>query len=61
MTDPQTPKEWQEAVDSANFLLMLDSARMYGLVEGGPEIDEDRCEEILKRGKSLGYTPKDLV
>ncbi len=43
MIDPSTPAEWQRA---------------YGLVAGGPEIDVDRCDEILRRGAGLGFTPR---
>jgi hypothetical protein len=55
--DPQTPAEWQEAVDVAEFLLLLASARAYGLIDGGPTANSERCEEILKRGRELGYRP----
>ena len=56
--DPQTPKEWQEAVDMAYFLLLIDSARQYGLITGGPEIDWHHCVDIVERGEKLGYKPK---
>lgn len=56
-TDPKTKKEWQEAVDAANFWLTFDSARQYGLLAGGPTINVERCEELLKRGKAMGYVP----
>jgi hypothetical protein len=32
--DPETADEWQEAVDIAEFWLLIDSARQYGLVKG---------------------------
>jgi len=56
--DPQTPAEWQGAVDAANVLLLLDSARAYGLVTGGPDVDVARCESILAQGKNVGYKPR---
>lgn len=56
--DPETAAEWQEAVDLAEFYLLLDSARAYGLATGGPEINPERCQEILKRGRGIGYRPK---
>lgn len=31
---PRTPAEWQEAVNGAAFMLRLESAILYGLVEG---------------------------
>jgi hypothetical protein len=58
--DPTNAAEWQEAVDHAHFFLLLDSARQFGLITGGPAIDVERCEEILEKGAALGYTPKEL-
>lgn len=55
--DPQTDTEWQDAVDSAYACLALDSARLYGLVTGGPTVNVERCEEILTRGKARGVEP----
>lgn len=60
MTDPQTDAEWQEAANWASFLLLLDSARQYGLVTGGPAIRADRCAEILQRAAARGIHPKEL-
>lgn len=57
MREPRTPEEWQTAVDLAEFLLELQSARHYGLVTGGPSADEDRCIKILETGRHLGYRP----
>jgi len=54
---PKTGAEWQEAVDLAEFYLCLDSARKYGLVKGGPEINVSRCEQILADGKRRGVAP----
>jgi hypothetical protein len=59
MIDPQTPAEWQDAVDAAHAALALESARMYGLVEGGPQVNVDRCVEIVDAGKERGVTPRD--
>jgi hypothetical protein len=50
---PRTRAEWQEAVDAAHALLCLDSARKYRLVTAGPEVDVDRCQEILSAGRNL--------
>ena len=57
--DPQTPAEWQEAVDWAEFYTQVDSARKYGLITGGPEVDVRRCEQLLKRGAARGVQPSD--
>jgi hypothetical protein len=55
--DPETPDQWQLAVDAAAGCLALVAALQYGLIEGGPEFDPDRCREILARGEILGYLP----
>lgn len=57
MTDPSSADEWQAAVDAADFYLSLDAARKYGLVTGGPQVNVERCEEVLQRGAELGYQP----
>lgn len=57
--DPQTPQEWQAAVDAAEGALAFDSSRMYGLVEGGPTVDVDRCAFILAEGKRRGIVPRE--
>jgi hypothetical protein len=59
--DPETPQEWQAAVDAAEFYLNMDSARQYGLLTGGPKVNADRCEEILRRGKRKGYVPAPMT
>jgi hypothetical protein len=56
--DPETPAEWQEAVDAAAFCLALDACRQYGLIEWDQEIDIDRCLEILERGRDRGVWPE---
>jgi hypothetical protein len=58
MREP-TADEWQGAVDRAEFFLLLSSAKAYGLITGGPVVNEDRCQELLVRGKALGYEPAD--
>ena len=57
MKDPQTRDEWQEAANLAHTLLLIDAARFYGLINRGPDIDTDRCEEIIERAQALGITP----
>lgn len=51
---PQNDEEWAEAINAAVFCLGVDSARKYGLVSGGPEVDVDRCEEVLAHAKAAG-------
>ncbi len=55
--DPITSTEWQEAVNMAEFLLLLESAKMYGLIEFDTPIDRKRCCKIIALGAGLGYTP----
>ena len=58
-SDPQTPEEWQEAVETAWASLALDSLVQYGLIEavgGCLSVDADRCREVLERGRAMGIT-----
>lgn len=58
--DPKTREAWQNAADAADALLKIDSARIYGLLTGGPEIDADRCWELVHRAKELqGIEPRE--
>lgn len=55
--DPETREQWQDAVDAAEALLHFDSARQYGLIVGGPQVNVERCAELLRRGAELGIYP----
>jgi hypothetical protein len=55
--DPETPAEWQDAVDAADFFIAMDSCQQYGLITGGPRVNCERARELLDRGRALGYTP----
>ncbi len=55
--EPTTVGEWQNAVDVAAACRVLADLRMYGLIEGGPEINVQRCDEILARGRKRGIEP----
>lgn len=57
--NPRTRGEWQDAADAAYAMLALDAARQYWIVEGGPEIDKERCVEILRLAKRRGITPSE--
>ena len=59
MKIPQTPAEWQEAVDLAHGALALDAARLYGLVTGGPVVNVARCTEIIEQGRQRKIFPSD--
>jgi len=55
--DPETPDEWQSAVDAADFCLLISAACQYGLITGAPRINVERCQELLERGAELAYFP----
>jgi hypothetical protein len=55
--DPETPEEWQDAVDAAAASLVLNRLLEFGLGEGGPAVDVGRCDEILDRGSERGVHP----
>jgi hypothetical protein len=72
MKNPQTTKEWQEAVDMAELCLYVDSAVQYGLLKVVPldqtkdwwyrdsNVNVERCRQILEQGKAKNITPKPL-
>lgn len=49
-----TPAEWQEGVDAAHVMLQIHGAKSFGLVTGGPEVNVERCLELLHAGRELG-------
>jgi hypothetical protein len=57
MKEPDTLQEWQEAVDAAELLLLIDAARKYGLIRGGPEVNVPRACLIKLKGLSMGIRP----
>lgn len=62
MKEPRTPAEWQNAVDAAEAAMALNDARLYGLVTGGPSVNVDRCDDILRQGAQRGFHPgKDAI
>jgi hypothetical protein len=48
----------QELVDGAQSLLNIDAARQYGLINGGPMINCERCIEILDAGLKRDIKPR---
>jgi hypothetical protein len=58
MNDPNTPGEWQEAVNSAYVMRAIADAVMYGLVNTNMEIDLARCDYLLTEGELKGFTPE---
>lgn len=57
--DPQTPEEWQWAIDMGRALELIDAAQQYGLVTGGPAVKHDRVAELTERAAKLGIVPHD--
>ncbi len=54
---PKTPKQWQDAVDIAEWGSHLESARAHGLITGGLLCNQTRCEQILNDGRARGIRP----
>lgn len=48
--------EWRTLARAASGLLLIDDARQYGLVKGGPGVDRARCEEILALAGEYGVS-----
>lgn len=57
MLEPKTREQWQEAVNLADMWQTLGCAREYGLIQGGPMINEMRCEQLIERGAKQGVHP----
>lgn len=55
--DPDGDDEWQDAVDTAHLFMLMDSARQYGLVAGGPVVNADRCHDLIARAAERGIYP----
>lgn len=58
---PVTKEQWQDAVDAAELLtrittakvlLLLELGRLFGLIDENGEIDIQACHEVLKDAKS---------
>lgn len=57
--DPQTKEEWQEAANAAHCMLAIDAAVQFGLlVFKGPQINAERCAEILDRAQQIQIVPE---
>lgn len=53
------PEELRDVGLSAHALLLIESARLYGLVVGGPEVNVDRCIEIVAAAERVGCSYTD--
>lgn len=47
----------RELAASAAGLLLIHDARTYGLMGGGPDIDTDRCDEVMAAARERGLAP----
>jgi hypothetical protein len=55
---PENGEALQNLVDMSHGFLLLDSARKYGLVTGGPGVNVERCVEIIEHGEARGIKPR---
>lgn len=55
---PVTDHQWQQAVDAAYLMQQIELARLFGLLPGWPEVDLEKCSEILADGRELGIRPR---
>jgi hypothetical protein len=55
MQNPETPEQWQAAVDMIVALLYMDSSQSHGLAK----VNVQQCADILQQAKALGYRPSD--
>lgn len=55
--DPATLEEWVTAAVGAAGLRLIADAKAYGFIDGGYEIDVDRCDEILAGAAERGIVP----
>lgn len=58
MPEPRTDEEWKEAAEEAWFWWRFSRAQRYGLVKGGPAVDEEQCRETLLRAQTRGINPE---
>jgi hypothetical protein len=59
--EPRTKREWQEAADLALFWLKIDDLRKYGVLQGGPTVNAERCEQIIAAAARRGIHPVEGV
>lgn len=55
--EPRSEEEWRAGARLAAGLLLIDDARLYGLITGGPVIDRERCVAFLDRAAEHGVEP----
>lgn len=57
--NPSTPDEWRHAAALARTWLLINDARLYGLIKVSPDfrVDADRCAATVEKAASLGVVP----
>ena len=50
------PSELREVAILADVMLRVDAARLYGLITGGPDVDVDRCRELIAQARDAGHS-----
>lgn len=55
---PKSKAELQDLVDIAEGALALEAARLHGLIEGGPDVDGEKCAHLLEEAKKRGIHPR---
>ncbi len=58
MRNPSTVDEWKDAVNLAEGAKLFYCAKAYGLITGGPEVNVERCAQILQQGAKKGIFPR---
>jgi hypothetical protein len=54
---PSSVDEWRAVATAAAGLLLIDDARLFGLVRGGPTVVRVRCEPVLATAAEVGIVP----
>lgn len=58
-----TGAELRQTAVLADACLRIEAARLYGFLEGGPPVNQDRCEEVIAyaRERGLEWTEQEVT
>lgn len=56
---PESPEEWQNAVNIAEALIGVELGRQYGVFSGGPRVDVVRCLDFVGTAVRMGIVPQE--
>jgi hypothetical protein len=56
-SSPRAPVDWQGVVDDAMRVLVLASARRYGLIHAPPQANEQQAKLVLELGRQHQFIP----